>query len=599
MDYNAIVIGSGAAGLACAVRLKREGVKSVAVITPDVNSGTSRNTGSDKQTYYKLSLGGNGEDSVTSMAHDLYDAGGVNGYTALTEAANSARAFMFLAELGVPFAQNSYGEFPGYTTDNDSRARASSCGPLTSKYMTQALEAEARRLGADIIEGSRVVRIIADDNRVHGVIALDKAGEFTVYSSPAAVLACGGEASLYSNSVFPASQWGGMGLAVQAGAALSNMNCWQYGIASKEFRWNLSGSYMQAVPRILFTGSGCATQTLTDKLGERDAVRLTFLKGYEWPFDVRKAGGSSLIDLHILAHTQLNGGKVYLDYTGDSPLPDSLNSTSPEVYSYLKNCAAFESSPAERLRSINEKAYRLMLDNGIDLCTAPLPIHVAAQHQSGGAAVDEYYETSVHGLFAIGEAAGCFGAYRPGGSALNSGQVGALRAAVRIRQRAADSYEPAGAQCASPLRNAVDAAKSNGGVLHSALLNKIRAGFDSCACLVRDVDLMQALYNDLTPYTRNYFCTVSYSGSALEYLMTYDTLLTACSTLSAMLLSAREQGSTGSALVCKKSDILTARVQADEDKAKMIVSTRLFESTLTAPAPLPERELWFERLLGR
>ena len=47
-----IVIGSGAAGLSAALRLWELGEKDTAVITEGMNSGTSRNTGSDKQTYY-------------------------------------------------------------------------------------------------------------------------------------------------------------------------------------------------------------------------------------------------------------------------------------------------------------------------------------------------------------------------------------------------------------------------------------------------------------------------------------------------------------------------------------------------------------------
>ena len=48
---TAAVVGTGAAGYNAAIRLNRLGVKDVAIITEGVNCGTSRNTGSDKQTY--------------------------------------------------------------------------------------------------------------------------------------------------------------------------------------------------------------------------------------------------------------------------------------------------------------------------------------------------------------------------------------------------------------------------------------------------------------------------------------------------------------------------------------------------------------------
>ena len=54
--YHTIVIGSGCAGFAAAERLWSLGVTDIALLTEGRNMGTSRNTGSDKQTYYKLSL---------------------------------------------------------------------------------------------------------------------------------------------------------------------------------------------------------------------------------------------------------------------------------------------------------------------------------------------------------------------------------------------------------------------------------------------------------------------------------------------------------------------------------------------------------------
>ena len=66
-----VVIGSGAAGFACALRLQKYFDNDVAIITENVKAGTSRNTGSDKQTYYKLGMAGDDPDSVGSMAENL------------------------------------------------------------------------------------------------------------------------------------------------------------------------------------------------------------------------------------------------------------------------------------------------------------------------------------------------------------------------------------------------------------------------------------------------------------------------------------------------------------------------------------------------
>ena len=62
------------------------------------------------------------------------------------------------------------------------------------------------------------------------------------------VLATGGEAGAYENSVYPPSQTGALGLCVSAGLSLCNLMHWQYGIASVPLRWNLSGSYQQVLP---------------------------------------------------------------------------------------------------------------------------------------------------------------------------------------------------------------------------------------------------------------------------------------------------------------------------------------------------------------
>ena len=118
----------------------KNGERDLAIITENIKSGTSRNTGSDKQTYYKLTLSGNDADSVRNMAEDLFAGQCVDGDQALCEAALSARCFFALTELGVPFPCTEHGEFMGYKTDHDRGRRATSAGPYTSKLMTEALE---------------------------------------------------------------------------------------------------------------------------------------------------------------------------------------------------------------------------------------------------------------------------------------------------------------------------------------------------------------------------------------------------------------------------------------------------------------------------
>ena len=176
-SLNTLVIGSGAAGLNAAVRLHAEGQTDVAVVTDRFGGGASRNSGSDKQTYYKLSLAGDRPDSPFEMARDLAAGGGMHGDIALCEALGSAGAFFRLVDLGVPFPQDRYGAFVGYRTDNDPRQRATSAGPLTSRLMFEALAGEVRRRRIPLLDGHEAIALLtagrAPASRVVGAIALD------------------------------------------------------------------------------------------------------------------------------------------------------------------------------------------------------------------------------------------------------------------------------------------------------------------------------------------------------------------------------------------------------------------------------------------
>ena len=146
----------------------------VAILTDGILRGTSRNTGSDKQTYYKLNLGGASADSVRRMAEDLFGGGSADGDNALCEAAYSSRCFYRLCEWGVPFPTTPYGEYVGYKTDHDPYARATSAGPLTSRYMTEALERRAKQLKIPLLEGYRAVEILKHNDRACGLLCVQR-----------------------------------------------------------------------------------------------------------------------------------------------------------------------------------------------------------------------------------------------------------------------------------------------------------------------------------------------------------------------------------------------------------------------------------------
>ncbi|MFW5856152.1 MAG: FAD-binding protein, partial [Bacillota bacterium] len=447
---NTVIVGSGAAGFNAADRLYTLGQKDIAIVTEGINKGTSRNTGSDKQTYYKLTLAGDEPDSVREMANTLFAGGSMDGDIAMAEAALSARCFYHLTEIGVPFPHNQYGEYVGYKTDHDPRQRATSAGPLTSKYMTEKLEIQIKNKGIQIYDGYQIIGILTDEDNTKtiGLLALnlndiknpDK--RYILFNCTNIVYATGGPAGMYATSVYPESQNGASGLAFEAGVQGKNLTESQYGIASIKFRWNLSGTYQQVLPRYISTDKDgndereFLVQYFKNPGTMLDAV---FLKGYQWPFDPRKVAnyGSSLIDILVFYETVVKGRRVWLDFKenphwGSKQGELDFSLLGEESYEYLENSEALFGKPIDRLKHMNQPAIDLYLNHGINLEKENLEIAVCAQHNNGGLYGNLWWESNLQHFFPVGEVNGSHGVYRPGGSALNSGQVGSTRAAQYI-----------------------------------------------------------------------------------------------------------------------------------------------------------------------
>jgi succinate dehydrogenase/fumarate reductase flavoprotein subunit len=444
---HTLVIGSGAAGLNAAVQLCRQGVEDILILTEGLDKGTSINTGSDKQTYYKLAMCGDDADSPYAMAETYFSGGSMHGDIALVEASLSARAFLHLVTLGVPFPTDAYGQFVGYKTDHDPRQRATSIGPYTSREMCRALIREVKRLGVPVREGRFAMALLTvkegDACRVVGALALNGRGQMEAYEAENVVYATGGPGGLYETSVYPAVHSGGIGAALLAGAQAQNLPESQYGLASTAFRWNVSGTYMQVVPRFISTavdGKSDPQEFLGEYFASPGEMHsMVFLKGYQWPFDSRKlVGGSSLIDVLVYIETVVKGRRVFLDYR-KNPAGFTFQGLSQEALAYLTKSRALQETPLARLRTMNPAAIEVYREHGIDLARHPLEVAVCAQHNNGGLAANHWWESvNLRHLFAVGEVNGSHGIYRPGGSALNSGQVGGFRAAEFIARRYGD-----------------------------------------------------------------------------------------------------------------------------------------------------------------
>lgn len=433
--YDAIVVGSGAAGFNAANRLFENDIKNIAIITEDVNLGTSRNAGSDKQTYYKLALESSDDDSVDKMAAVYYDGMHIHGDIAKVEASESVRSFMNLVELGVEFPFNEYGEYIGYKTDHDPNKRATSAGPYTSKQMTEKLEKRARSYGIKILNHYKVVKIFTSKDEFDGILCLNK-GDFYLIEAKNIIYATGGPANLYSNTVYPNGQKGSTGLALDAGVKGMNLTHFQYGMSSIKPKWNVSGTYMQVMPRFYsLDEDGNEHDFLADYYSDfKELLKNVFLKGYQWPFDVKKINGSSMVDYLVYKEEVYKNRRVFLDFRNNPSFKDiPFDDLDKEVKDYILSNDARLEKPIDRLLKMNKKAYDFYFDHGVDLKKEPLEISLCAQHNNGGLYIDKDYQTNIKGFYAAGEVAGSHGIYRPGGSALNAGQVGSKRASENIK----------------------------------------------------------------------------------------------------------------------------------------------------------------------
>ncbi len=450
---EALVLGSGAAGLRAAVEMKRRDVD-VLVATQSAFGGTSACSGSDKQTLHTANSAGRGDD-FQAMADALGAGGAMDEDTAYIEAVGSPRALSSLQFMGLPIPQDRLGGVLRYQTDHDETGRATSCGPRTSRLMVQALAKEAIRLNAPIFNHTTAVRLLVEPGarrRCVGAVALspkrrgrDNPLGLVIFASDATVIATGGPGELYRDSVYPRHCFGSLGLALEAGLDAVNLTESQFGIGTSRegFPWNLSGTYVQAMPYIFSRdASGNERNFLGDYYRTtQELASNVFRKGYQWPFHaMRMIGfGSSLVDLAILKETRAQR-KVFMDFNrnplavpGDAEF--ALERLDPDVRAYLASAGALLGKPLDRLRRMNPLSIELYRRYKYDITRDPLAFAVLNQHMNGGLAVDGWGATSLDGCYAVGEAAGSHGVTRPGGAALNAGQVFGARCAERAAVR--------------------------------------------------------------------------------------------------------------------------------------------------------------------
>lgn len=554
---DALVVGSGAAGLRAAVELKRR-QQNVLIATAGLYMGTSACSGSDKQTLFTAATAGNG-DNFAKLAEALASGGAMDHDTAYVEAVGSLHTLGGLQYLGLELPEDRYGAILRYQTDHDEAGRATSCGPRTSRLMVKVLLKEVQRLAIPVLTSATVIKLLhqRDENgedRVAGAILATghrahNPWGLAIVTAPNVVLATGGPGELYRDSVYPRKCFGSLGLALEEGLTLTNLTESQFGIGTPRstFPWNLSGTYVQVIPYIYSVDAeGNEYNFLADYYRTtQELASNIFRKGYQWPFHATRVMdfGSSLLDMAV-AQEQQSGRQVFMDFNRNpvavpGDLPFSLDRLDDDVRAYLENNDALAQSPIERLQRMNPLSISLYKMHGYDLTAQPLQFAMNNQHMNGGIEVDIWGQTSLPGCFAVGEVAGTHGVTRPGGAALNAGQVFAVRLArfIGCTQKRSVNGDIA-QQAASPLstvREIITQALANeNGMALATVKEKIQARMSDYAGFICHANKVRHANCDallLSEFVQQNGLSIRHVGEIAELFMWRHMSLTSAAVL--------------------------------------------------------------------
>ena len=127
---------------------------------------------------------------------------------------------------------------------------ANYCSYIIKMNEMKACEGTFDNLGCNGAKEPDVLKIVKEDV-LRILCERKRKASLKIIKARNIILATGGPAILYKNSVYPESQKGSTSLAIEAGCILQNLTESQFGLASTKFRWNVSGSYQQVIPRYI------------------------------------------------------------------------------------------------------------------------------------------------------------------------------------------------------------------------------------------------------------------------------------------------------------------------------------------------------------
>ena len=366
--YSTVIIGSGIAGLYAALKVQQQ------VKLPDgILLITKSRLGESNSRYAQGGMVAvmkeNKTDSVASHISDTIKAGaGLSEFNTIKFISeNSDAVVKDLLKFGVQFDKDDDNKFC-YTKEaaHSVRRILHSGGDATGRMIEHALCQKVRENeNIDIYEQTDAVELLVDSNECKGVIVFNNdIGEYETVYSPAIILATGGIGQLYKYTTNPKGATGdGLALAYNAGAIMQDME------------------FVQFHPTALAI-DGDENRFLISEAVRGEGAKLCDADGNEFmaKYDDRK----ELAPRDIVTRANFNEMK---------------ENNSENVY---LNAACIDSKKlAKRFPTISKKC----LEHGIDITRDFIPVAPAAHYFMGGIKTNLKGETSINGLYAIGEVA--------------------------------------------------------------------------------------------------------------------------------------------------------------------------------------------------
>lgn len=411
---DVIVVGSGIAGLTCALRL-RERVDRILLVTKTV-----LDEGSTAWAQGGIAAALHPEDSPEEHLEDTLVAGvGLCDRDAVEALVTEGpRRVRQLVALGAEFDRDAEGEIKltregGHHRDRIAHAGGDATGREISRALIAALDRVRDDPGIEVVEHALVVDLLQDDaadsDRVIGV-TLHVIGEGQLDGVGAAyaravVLATGGLGQIYTSTTNPPVATGdGMAAGLRAGARMTDLE------------------FIQFHPTVLFLGEGSTGQQPLIS----EAVR------GEGAFLVDGAGARIMEGRHELADLAPR------DVVARAILETMRDQGTDHVFLDARHLGG--EFLEERFPSIVASCRSLGFDPATDL----LPVAPAQHYASGGIATDLRGRSTLPGLYACGECSctGVHGANRLASNSLLEGLVFASRIASDIPARIAEGELP-------------------------------------------------------------------------------------------------------------------------------------------------------------